>query len=221
MGRKPDFWNVKDRTGKVETGQLLNSWQGPVHAGFTSTHAYIDLTTKSPVKVLDEQWEVKVYNFPNTKYHVFDLTINQNCATDQPLILPTYLYGGVGFRGNRQWDGAENTTFLTSKGKDRKEGHATKARWCHIGGKVDGSVAGITIMNNPQNFRFPQAMRIHPTEPFFCYSPSPEGDWQISPGKTYTASYRFVVYDGAPNVQEIEQLWNDYAHPPQITINME
>lgn len=221
MGRKPDFWNVKDGTGKVDPVQLEASWQGPVHAGFQATNAYIDLTSSEPVKVLDEIWEVKVYNYPNPQYHIFDLTINQNCATSQPLLLPLYHYGGIGFRGNRQWDGVENTIFLTSEGKGRKEGHGTKARWCHIGGKVDGSLAGITIMDHPGNFRSPQPMRIHPTEPFFCYAPSQDGDWQITPGKTYRARYRFVVYDGPPNVEEIEQLWNDYAFPAEAKLKVE
>lgn len=221
MGRKPDFWNVKDGTGRVEVVKLETSWQGPVHGGFQATNSYIDLTGTNPVKVLDETWEVKVYNSPYPQYHIFDLSITQNCATDQPLKLPVYHYGGVGFRGNRQWDGEENTVFLTSEGKNRKEGHGTKARWCHIGGKVDGSLAGITIMDHPKNFRSPQPMRIHPTEPFFCYAPSQDGDWQIAPGQTYTATYRFVVYDGAPNVEEIEQLWNDYAFPPEVKVQVE
>jgi hypothetical protein len=218
MGRTPDFWNVKDGTGKVEAVELEESFQGPVYSGFTARHAYVDLTSGKPLKALDEVWQVKVYNYPDAKFHVFDLEVIQNCATDQPLVLPTYHYGGVGFRGNRQWDGEQNTIFLTSEGKNRKEGHATKARWCHIGGKVDGSMAGITIMDHPQNFRSPQAMRIHPTEPFFCYAPSQDGNWQIKPGEFYTANYRFVVYDGEPDVNTLDQLWQDFANPPTVRL---
>ena len=44
---------------------------------------------------------------------------------------------GVGFRGHRDWNGEENTEFLTSSGMDRSHGHATRARWCHIGGVGD------------------------------------------------------------------------------------
>ena len=62
-------------------------------------------------------------------------------------------------------------------------------------------------------------MRLHPKEPFFCYAPSQLGDWQITPGTKYTSRYRFVVFDGAPDKQTIEQWWNDYANPPSVRVD--
>ena len=38
----------------------------------------------------------------------------------------------------------------------------------------------------------------------------------IEPGKTYTSRYRFVAYDGKLSRADAEQLWADYAHPPQV-----
>ncbi len=112
----------------------------------------------------------------------------------------------------------DNCEFLTSEGKDRGNGHGTRARWCHIGGRIDGQLAGIAILDHPSNFRAPQAMRINPDQPFFCYSPSLMGDWKIDPGKPYVSRYRFIVYDGAPDKTELDRLWNDYANPVQAEI---
>jgi Family of unknown function (DUF6807) len=221
QGRHPDFWNVGDGTGKVEFVALDQSWSGPVHAGFKSRSRSVDVSAPSPVTVLNEQWVVTVYNVGQSlrPFIMFDLVSTQGLATDSPLILPEYRYGGLGFRGHRQWLAKDNCEFLTSEGKDRSNGHGTRARWCHIGGKIDGQAAGVAILDHPSNFRAPQAMRINPDQPFFCYSPSLIGDWKIEPGKSYVSRYRFIVYDGAPDRAELDRMWNDYAKPVTVTIS--
>lgn len=220
-GRHPDFWNVHDGTGKVEFAALDQTWSGAVYAGLKSRNRYIDVSAATPVTVLDERWEVTVYNVGQgvKPYTMFDLVSTQDLATASPLILPEYRYGGIGFRGHRQWLAKDNCDFLTSEGKDRNNGHGTRARWCHIGGKIDGKLAGIAILDHPANFRAPQAMRINPDQPFFCYSPSLIGDWKIEPGKSYVSRYRFIVYDGPPDKLELDRMWNDYASPVRATIS--
>jgi len=78
--------------------------------------------------------------------------------------------------------------------------------------------AGMAILCHPENFRAPQHMRLHPSEPFFCYAPQQGGDMEIAPGKKYVSRYRFVVHDGPPNKEVIDRLWNDYASPPKVTV---
>lgn len=220
--RAPDFWNMGQRTGTVQFVDLRASWGGPVAGGFVAKHRFVDLSAKPQAKpVLDETWNVSVYRPLSGKrpYHVFDLTITQTCASDSPLVLPKYHYGGLGFRGRAEWDGKDNCVFLTSEGKTRANGNETRGKWCHVSGKVDGGAfAGVAILCHPENFRFPQPMRLHPDEPFFCYAPSQLGDWAIEPGKPYVARYRFVVSDGPADKDEIERLWNDYANPPKVSL---
>jgi len=219
-GRKPDFWNMGDGTGTVEFEAIDQTWSGDVHGGFKARHRHLDLSAPSAKTVLNEVWEVKVYRVGQgpKRYSLFDLVSTQECATASPLILPEYRYGGMGFRGHRQWDGKDNAFFLTSEGKDRTSGHGTRARWCHIGGRVDGQLAGIAILCHPDNFRAPQPMRIHPDEPFFNFAPSQMGQWEIAPGKAYISRYRYVVADGPPEKTELDRLWNDYANPPRVSI---
>lgn len=220
-GRHPDFWNMGDGKGTVEFVALGETWNGPVHGGFQTQHRFVDLTAPEPKVALNELWEVKVYAVGQgaKPYHVFDLVSTQQCASSSPLKLPQYYYGGLGFRGNFAWNGKNNTFFLTSEGEtDRVKGNETRGRWCHVGGKVDGELTGIAILCHPDNFRAPQPMRLHPSEPFFCFAPQQSGDMQIEPGKPYVSRYRFVVADGAPDPMELERLWNDYAHPPTVTV---
>jgi hypothetical protein len=219
--RKPDFWNMGQKTGTVEFVELESVTHGALASGFTTKHRFVDLSAKpNPKPALNETWQVTAYRLPksNKPLFVFDLVSTQTCATDTPLLLPKYYYGGVGYRGHRDWDGAPNCFFLTSEGKTRENGNETTGKWVHIGGKVDGQLAGAAILCHPSNFRFPQPLRIHPKEPFVCYAPQQQGDMAIKPGQPYTSQYRYVIADGPADKDLIERLWNDYANPPQVVI---
>jgi hypothetical protein len=218
-GRAPDFWNMGEGKAKVDFVSLQGTWGGPVHCGFVGKHQFTDLTGGSPAAALNETWDVRVYNNARNNIWVFDLTSTQECATDKPLKLPEYHYGGLGFRGHWDWNGKTNVNFLTSEGiTDRVKGHATRAKWCDMSGWREGKQAGIAILCHPENFRAPQHMRLHPSEPFFCYAPQQGGDMEIAPGKKYVSRYRFVVHDGPPNKEVIDRLWNDYAYPPVVKV---
>lgn len=225
-GRHPDFWNMGEGTGTVEFVALDKTWSGAVQGGFRSRHRYVDLTTPAHKVALNETWEVIAYDVGRSAgavtarpYYMFDLVCTQECASASPLKLPKYHYGGLGFRGNWAWNGVDKTSFLTSEGiADRVQGNETRGRWCHIGGLVDGALAGIAVLCHPDNFRAPQPMRLHPSEPFFCYAPSQLGDWEIAPGRPYVSRYRFIVQDGAPDRAELDRLWQEYAHPAEVKV---
>lgn len=220
-GRTPDFWNMGEGKGTVEFVAVDGFWNGHVHGGLRARHRFVDLTAPTPKTVLLESWEVRMYRTPRERppYHLFDLVSTQECATANPLKLPEYHYGGLGVRGHWDWNGKENTTFLTSSGEtDRVKGNTTRGRWCHMGGQVGGQPTGLAILDHPGNFRAPQPMRLHPSEPFFCYAPSQLGDWSIEPGTPYVSRYRFVVFDGPADRELIERLWNDFAHPPKVVL---
>lgn len=219
-GRHPDFWNVHDGTGRVEFAGVDETWGGAVHGGFKSRQNYVDVSGPAPKTALKETWEVTVYRVGTgaRAYAMFDLVATQECATSSLLKLEEYRYGGVGVRGHREWKDKSKVFFLTSEGKDRASGNATRGRWCHIGGPVAGHTVGIATFDHPGNLRAPQPMRLNPDDPFFNWAPSQLGTFEIKPGERFVLRYRFVVADGPPDKAELDRLWNDYATPPQVTI---
>jgi hypothetical protein len=219
QGREPDFWNMGDAKGRVEFEALDNTWNGAVHAGFEARHRYVDLTSGAPITVLREEWLTRVFDSPprSTSY-VFDVEVRQINVADAPLILPEYHYGGIALRGAIDFVPPDNVAFLTSEGKDRKTGDAAPSRWAYIAGTVNGARAGVAVLAHSKNFRAPEPMRIHPTDPYLCYAPSRSGDWAIPPKGTHTARYRFVAFDGTPEPAELERLWRDYVDPPVVTV---
>ncbi len=216
QGRNPDFWNMGNRTGLVEHMGLDTLWEGPVHGGLRARLQQVDLTGATPTTVLNETWQVRVYN--TDALHLFDVTVTQELAGDSIVHLLEHHYGGLGLRGARGWTGPVNTRFLTSEGRTRLDGHATRARWCHVGGMVAGEMVGIAVLGHPENYESPQPMRIHPDEPFFNFAPAQAGAFAIRPGEKYEMRYRFVVYDGDPDPDLLDALWEDFAYPLQGTI---
>ena len=222
-GKMVDFWNVGDGTGTVRFSKYLATTTGAVYGGFQSEQDHVALqTSKGEQTILKEVWDVRVYNVggPEKGYWLVDFQSTQRCVADQPLIQDEYRYGGFGFRATRQWKGA-NADYLTSEGKTRKDGHATRARWCDSFGKAGDEWEGVTFLSNPNNFRHPEPMRLWP-EPdnyiFFNFAPSQLGPWEMKPGEDHVFRYRWYVHEGKPDVAQIERIWNDYANPPQVKV---
>ncbi|MBC8126549.1 MAG: PmoA family protein [Gloeobacteraceae cyanobacterium ES-bin-144] len=209
-GRNPDFWNMGDVTGSVEFVALDSVWQKDGEAGFQARHRFIDLTAKPSISALLETWEVRVSKADGN--FLIDITTTQLCAGPSPLKLPEYRYGGFGFRGSKEWNNRDKPGFLTASGlTDRDKVNTSREKWCWLGGLVDGETCGVTILCHPGNFRFPQPIRAHPDEPFFCYSPPQLGDMEIVPNQPYVSRYRLVIADGKPDAKTAEEWWQQYA----------
>jgi hypothetical protein len=217
-----DFWNMDDRQGKVDFQSLEQRFSGPVFAGFTARLAHIDLLGSAPVVALDERWTVTTYRTHEgtPPYFVVDLVSTQRTATDTPLLLEQYSYGGFALRGNARWSDPANVTFLTSEGLDRAAGDDEKGRWCAIGGTIDGAWAGFAMLGHPENFRAPQTFRIHPKHPYMAFAPVKDGPFTIEPGKPYVSRFRIVSFDGPIDRELIERLWRDYATPPKVIVEV-
>jgi hypothetical protein len=214
-GRKSDFWNSIEKQGKVECVKVDETFSGPVFGGFRARHRFVNLNApEGPKAALDEVWEVRLYNLADR--FVFDLVSTQTCATNAPLVIREYRYGGLGFRGSAQWEGKDGAAFLTSEGKGRVDGHATRANWCVMSGKIDGQDAFVGFLGHPSNFRHPQPMRIHPDEPFFNWAPCQAGDFSIEPGQPYVSAYRFVISSAPLPKDEMDRLFSSFsAFPPR------
>ena len=217
-GRHPDWWNMKQAA--IRFTKMGPTAAGAVFASFQPHHAHLDLGAPGGGKtVLNEVWLIRVWNVggPKAGHWLWDMVSTQRCASDSPLKLPKYFYGGQGFRGSRQW--AKEVDMRTSEGKTRKDGNESKARWFDVSGLVDGKRAGCLIMIHPTNFRYPQPLRLNPKNPQTCIAPSQEGPWEIKPGADYVSRYRFCIHDGRMTDATAERLWADFAEPPVVKVS--
>jgi hypothetical protein len=223
-GKEIDFWNLNKGEGTVRFVKFLSTSSGPVYGGFQAEQEHVALKVADGEKViLREVWDVRVYDVggPDKGYWLVDFKSIQRCIADSPLHQVEYRYGGFGFRGARQWKD-EDSACLTSEGKTRVDGHATRACWCDNSGKIE-NWQGVTFYSHPENFRHPESMRIWPPEHkhvFFNFAPSQLGDWEMKPGEDHVFRYRLYVHEGKVNVKDVERIWHDYAEPPQVKLEI-
>ncbi|MBC7827968.1 MAG: PmoA family protein [Chitinophagaceae bacterium] len=214
-----DFWNQHSKKGTVEHVKLLEIIHGPVVSQIKTSlrHKSVEFG-----EVLKEKWTLTIY--PSDDYFLFDLESEQQNTTNDTLFLNTYHYGGLAFRGSRKWNGEDPKNFkehwniLTSEGIRDSGANATHARWVDASGKIDEGTAGVSVFNHPSNFRYPQAIRVHPSMPYWAYSPVVDGPFFIAPGAFYRAKFRYYVHDGGAQAPVIEKQFTSWAIEPNLKL---
>jgi len=220
-GRNVDFWNLKEGQGTVRFVKFLSTTEGPVFGGFRALQEHVNLNAPGGEKVaLNEVWDVRVWNTGGAGkgFWIVDFTSTQECASSSPLELPAYRYGGFGFRATAEWKQGL-ADYLTSEGKTRKDGHATRAKWCIAHGPTSKGDAGIVFMSHPDNREFPEPMRLWPGgDIFFNFCPIQKKAWVLEPGNKYVFNYRMFVYNGRMTAEKAERCWQDFGNPPKIAV---
>ena len=217
-----DFWNQHSRKGTVEHIEVLDIIQGPV---VSQIKAALRHKSHEFGEVLREVWTLTIY--PVNEYFLFDLESEQKNTTKDTLFLDNYHYGGLAFRGSRQWNIDDHTNYksswniLTSEGIKDSAANGTHARWVDAGGRIDDGIAGTSVFNHPSNFRYPQALRVHPTMPYWAFSPVVDGPFYIAPQGLYRSRFRYYVHDGQSSPGFIEMLYKAWADPVTIRVTLQ
>ena len=216
-GRSTNGWDQKSGLGRVEHVRVEKSGGGPVFGFFRAALRQVDLTAPGgPKPVLHLACQVRVYNF--TDRFVADLDATHVCASDAPVIVEQITYGGLMVRGPAEWTKNHQHDYLTSEGKTKRDGDQSRPRWVQLYGPLAGRFLGISVLDHPDNFRFPQPSRLAPETPYFCFAQASLGSFSIEPGKPHRSCYRFVVHDGKLDARTLDRCWEDYARPPEASV---
>jgi hypothetical protein len=223
-GDTVDFWNIGGKKGTVRIGEVISKSSGPLLAGFEARHEHI-VTKKGtqPETAIIEMFSAKAWPLDDDTY-VVDIESHLTPATQSPVVLLTYRYGGLGWRTTEVWDN-QNSEVITSEGKGRKEADGSKARWCIVQGALGSDYGGAVMMSHPDNYNYPEPLRVWPEnqykrgDMFANFSPTKDKDWSLVPGRHYYLKYRFLVFNGKMTKEKAEAAWLKFANPPMVTIN--
>jgi hypothetical protein len=217
-----DFWNLYKKQGTVRFAEMLKKNTGPVFSEFEVLHEHIVLKDDADKLALNEIQNIKVFPLNQSQY-LMDITIQYECATDQPFKIIQYRYGGFGWRTTEEWDN-QNSRVLSSEGNTRKNADGSTARWCIVDGKLNDGHGGALMLSHPENYNHPEPLRVWPEDQygrgdlFVNFATTKTTDWTFEPGKTYTLKYQLIVYDGKMEVASAEQAWNQFAKPLQYQL---
>lgn len=215
-----DFWNIKNRTGTVRFAKITAQKSNDAFAELTALHEHIVFKKDGSEKIALNEWQtIKVYqlNKENNSY-IVDVTSKMSCASQSPLLIVAYRYGGFGWRATEYWD-KNNSEMLTSEGKTRDNTDNTKAKWIIVYGALPGNdEGGIVMLSHPSNYNHPEPLRIWDKKAnggrgdvFANFAPTKDKDWLLEPGKTYTLKYRLLVFNGKFDAAKAEAAWKIFA----------
>jgi hypothetical protein len=227
QGREIDFWNLGQGQGTVRFAGFTAFVRGPLFSGFKARQEHVDLTQQPEVVALNEMWDVRAWKADkDSSRWCCDFAVFLSCATDSSILLEAYRYGGgLGFRAMESWT-RETCRVLTSEGRTRIDADGSRARWCLVIGENElNQEAGILFLSHPENRDFPEPMRVWPLDAndgrgdlFFEFCPIRLTEWSLLPGREYRLKYRMVVFDGELTAEQAEQMWQDFAYPPQVRV---
>lgn len=209
-GRETEFWNQKLEKGKVSYHETKAIVDETGETGFDVEQLWEDITAPGGSKpVLIETWKVRARE-GGEDFYFLEIESEQRCASDSPLTIKKYHYGGMAFRGPVEWlpveeKGKPRGKMFTNEGKSREEGNHSRPEWVLMSGPFGDDYAGVAIRCDPSNFRAPQWVRLHPNKPYFVFAPMVEEPFDIVPGKPYVSKYQYVVFDGDWDAAKVEE----------------
>lgn len=200
-----DFWNQQKLTGTVKLRSLDSTRIDGNQADIFATLDHVSLQFGP---ILEEKWHLQVV--PGKKVHQFIWESTLTNRTDDTLFVEDYLYGGLGMRGPAVWNEADSAQFqgharvLTSEGFARAEANHTRPIWTAMVGPLGEGSGGWAAFDHPDNYRYPQPVRVHPEMPYFCLAPMVGHSYYLAPGEPMRLRYLLVSFDGEVDAGELE-----------------
>lgn len=196
--------------GRILHQTMVTQEASDEHARFTTRNAWTDW---NDVQHLTETREITV-RAPRDGIMVVDFRTELDAhGREATLDLlrgepggPGLFYSGVAIRYN---DAMSPGEFLDADGRsDVDEIFGSTSRWCGCSGRhsEDGQVYGITVIDHPQNPRYPTSWWLRNRKDFCLVQPSPSyhEPFDLALGEPLTLQYRIVVHRGAVSPQVIE-----------------
>lgn len=221
-GEEIDFWNLAKKQGTVRFNDVVSWTEGPLFSELTVIHDHIVHPGRGEQTVLKELLTYRIWTpSPSQNHYILDVIYHMNPATHQPLTIKEYRYEGFSLRGPVHWSD-DNVNLLTSQGKNKSNGNATRAEWIKVTGPGDQSgTSTVVFMTHPANYNFPELIRIWPTGAnggkenlFINFNPTQDRDWVMKPGQTYTLQYRVIAGDRDFSADTLDKMWSLYTGRP-------
>lgn len=217
-GEEIDFWNLIKEQGTVKHGAVLGYSNGPIFQELKVLLHHVIHPGHGEQTVMNEIQTYRIYVVDGeSPYWYLDVRSAYHMVGQAPLTIKEYRYQGFSLRGPKHWED-DNVNVLTSAGKDKSNGNATRAQWIRVNGpgSIEGDIA-LVMMTYPTNFNYPELLRIWPTgtnkgkgNVFINFNPTQDRDWILNPGHTYVMKYRVLLADRELSPSEAEQYHKDY-----------
>jgi hypothetical protein len=173
--------------------------------GVTWTSVYELLDAKQGAQLVETQtWHFRDF----TSSYLIDLTWSAQAKAD--VTFDKYDYGGLFLR--MPFKGQTGAKAINSEGQINGKAEGQKARWVDIGMPVDGrkDAGHIAVLSHAKNPGAPLPWRVD-GQLGVGPAPSRAGAWKLAKGDSVTFRYRFMVYTGELQQDQVEAEWKAFS----------
>ncbi len=216
-----DDWSEEKGHGFIRHNSLKELSSGAVYGKIIAENSWV---SKEEKKVLTEIREMKFYNISEVRIIDFEIIFK---ATEGKVVFGDTKEGGIisvrmatSLRGDRE--GKIENAF---EGINEKETWGKRAPWCDYSGPLDSEKVGLTVFDNPDNFRYPTywhvrdygLMTANPFALSYYYNDkSRDGSHTLEANKEFNFSYRIYIHKGDAKEGKVADNFNNYVNPPEV-----
>ena len=212
-GEEIDFWNVGKKQGTVR----FREFTGISDSGFSAVLDHVVYPDSLAEQVvMTDNLEISPVKFSTSGYYLDYITTIQ-CATNNPITLECYRYGGLVIRTREDWT-PTCTEFVTSEGFTRENADNSDARWAYFQGKTEQGNACVLILSHPSNLNHPEPLRIWDEKAnsgigdmMWNFSPTKKQSYTLNPSDRLKLHYRIFVLGTLIKPDEAEDMWQSFV----------
>ncbi len=134
----------------------------------------------------------------------------------------------AGTMKEKQNDGSRGGTIINANGeKDEKDAWGKAAPWCDYSGPVGEIIAGLTIMDHPENPFYPTRYHVRNYGLFtansfglsyFLRDRSIDGSQILKDGQSWLHQYRVYIHEGDVNEGKVTAAYTNFASEPTVIL---
>ncbi len=219
-----DNWSEQAGHAVQRHRTFLEKSGGPVFGRIRALNDWLDNEGR---KVLEEERTITAYNLPGSS-RVIDLRVVFR-ATEGDIRFGDTKEGGIcSVRVATSMDGNKGGLITNAYGGVTEvENWGKRAQWCDYSGVVNGRTVGISIFDNPSNFRYPTYWHVRDyglmtANPFalaaYKGDPSRDGSYVVKAGEEFAFSYRVYIHDGDASSAHVGERYHGYINPPVVEV---
>jgi len=212
-----DFWNgstskqkaCKILLNKIEKAENLSSDKAVVVA----THKWVN----NEKTIMTDKTEITFSANDTQRFIDYKITL---IASHGNVVLGDTKEGCMAVRMNHKLRvKGHNARVVNSAGVSGKKVWGKKAKWISYHNDIDGKATGITMMDHPQNLRYPTTWHARDyglcaANPFglkhFTRKKGLSGSYTIKSGESLTFTYRLIFFSGPLNKAQTNDIHNNW-----------
>ncbi|MDH7481389.1 MAG: PmoA family protein [Armatimonadota bacterium] len=219
-----DGWSEEPGHAVTVHKEFLDKSSGPAFGRIKTLNDWLD---SSGNKIMEEEREVIVYNVTEHA-RLIDLRVVFKATQGDVRFGDTKEGGIVAIRVATSMDGNKGGLITNSYGGVTEiETWGKRAHWCDYSGPVESQTVGITIFDNPANFRYPTYWHVRDyglmtANPFalsaYKRDPNVDGSYILKAGEIFPFAYRIYIHSGDVIAGNVAEKYHGYINPPVVAV---